>query len=397
MTSELQDNPTLLKRATELFTIRFERQPSVAVCSPGRVNLIGDHVDYNGGYVLPMALPMATVIVGDFNGLKTCRVETDPDCQETDDPKYIEFNIPTASSPLEPSIPKWANYVKGVISFFHAAPVQQGFDVVIVSSVPLGAGLSSSAALEVGFYTFLEQLLNNPAPSLKEKALACQNAEHVFAKCPCGIMDQFVCSHAIAGCALLLDCKLLEARNVPLNDDKICVLVIDSGVKHELSGSEYPLRRSQCEKAAKILGAECLRDVSRTYLEGRKRELELDIYRRALHVVNETEYTLDFVNFLENREYEKAGECMLKSHASLRDLYDVSCKEIDAIVDISSNTGGIYGARMTGGGFGGCVVALAEKDQVRAAIDSIGNACRSNGLSPKFYVCEPCGGTRALP
>ncbi|KZS17139.1 Galactokinase [Daphnia magna] len=395
MAQECEDITSLAKRASALFFRRFEYEGTVVVCSPGRVNLIGDHVDYNGGYVLPMAIPMATVCVGSLNELSVCRVETDSTIQGIDDPKYVEFNIPSETTSLEPGSPKWANYVKGVIAGFHAS-VSKGFDCVIVSSIPVGAGLSSSAAIEVASYTLLEALFNSPSSSSKEKALACQKAEHVFAGCPCGIMDQFVCTYAVSGCALLLDCKTLESQNVPLNDPNVCILIINSGIKHELSGSEYPIRRAQCEKAAIALGAAYLRDVSRQTLEENKEQLPEEVYRRALHVVNETENTLKFVEFLKGKNYVEAGQCMLRSHESLSHLYNVSCVELDAIVEIASKTAGIYGARMTGGGFGGCVVALAETEMSLSAMESIRSHCELHNIFPISYICKPCEGARRL-
>ncbi|XP_046463941.1 galactokinase-like [Daphnia pulex] len=395
MAHENEDIPTLVKRANDLFMQRFKYEASVFVCSPGRVNLIGDHVDYNGGYVLPMGIPMATVIVGSLNELSICRIETDAKIQGIDDPKYVEFNIPSKDTAVEPGSPKWANYVKGVVAGFHG-PIKTGFDCVIVSSIPVGAGLSSSAAIEVASYTLLEELLSSPSTSLKEKALACQKAEHVFAGCPCGIMDQFVCTFATSGCAYLLNCKTMEGRHIPLDDPSVCILIINSGVKHELSGSEYPLRRAQCEQAAKTLGAAYLCDVSRKALEENKETLDAEVFRRALHVINETEYTLEFVEFLKEKNYVEAGQRMIRSHKSLSDLYNVSCQELDIIVDIASKINGIYGARMTGGGFGGCVVALAETDKALSAMETIRNQCKSQNISPILYICKPCEGTRRL-
>jgi len=384
----------LLEKATGLFKQRFSQQPPIAVCSPGRVNLIGDHVDYNGGFVLPMALPMVTVAVGRLNNLNVCRVETDPDSKATDDPKYVEFSVPTPSSNIHPGNPKWANYVKGVVAGFHGAV--GGFDCVFVSSVPVGAGLSSSAAIEVATYTLLEHLNDNILTNEKDKALACQKAEHEFAGVPCGIMDQFICSMAKEGCALLIDCKSLEANAVPLQDPNIVFLVMDSRVKHNLSGSEYPQRRSQCEKVAKFMGKPFLRDVSREELTASKELLGEQEYNRALHVINETEYTTAFVKHLQNGEYEEAGQAMFNSHSSLRDLFNVSCQELDDLVEMASNTEGIFGARMTGGGFGGCVVCLMKRDHVESAIEYIRKQSQVSGLSPVFYVCAPSAGAHRL-
>lgn len=393
MAAKYEEIHALVKRTTGFFVEKFGEPPVVAVCAPGRVNLIGDHVDYNGGFVLPMALPMVTVVLGRLNGSNTCRVVTDPNNNSTDQPKFVEFDVPS-SSPLLPGTPKWANYVKGVVACFHGEV--QGFDCALASSVPIGAGLSSSAAIEVGVYTLLEQLMESPSESLKEKALACQKAEHTFAHVPCGIMDQFISSMGEEGHAMLLDCKSMEGRPVPLLDDRISILIIDSGVKHELSGSEYPQRRSQCEFVSKTLNKEFLRDVSREELEERKSELDAEAYRRALHVINEIEYTEKFVTHLEKKQYVEAGQCMLLSHSSLRDLYNVSCLELDSLVEISSKETGVFGARMTGGGFGGCVVALVEKVHVDAAITNIKEQSKQKNIYPTFYISTPCAGARRL-
>nr|CAH0112930.1 unnamed protein product [Daphnia galeata] len=395
MAHEYEEIPTLVKRANDLFLQRFNYNASVVVCSPGRVNLIGDHVDYNGGYVLPMGIPLATVIVGSLNKLSVCRIETDSKIEGIDLPKYVEFSIPSKTKAVEPGSPKWANYVKGVVAGFHES-IKDGFDCVIVSSIPVGAGLSSSAAIEVATYTLLEELLGSPSTNLTGKALACQKAEHVFAGCPCGIMDQFVCTFATSGFAYLLNCKTMEGRHIPLDDPSVSILIINSGVKHELSGSEYPLRRAQCERAASTLGAALLCDNSSQRVIENKEKLDDDVYRRALHVVNETEYTLEFVEFLKEKNYVEAGQRMKKSHKSLSDLYNVSCLEMDTIVDIASKTSGIFGARMTGGGFGGCVVALAETEKALSAIEIIRNECKSQNISPTLYICKPCEGSRRL-
>jgi len=384
----------LLEKAIGLFQKRFNQQPTVAVCSPGRVNLIGDHVDYNGGFVLPMALPMVTVAVGKLNNLNVCRIETDPASKATDDPKYVEFNVPSASNMIEPGNPKWANYVKGVVAGFHGDV--GGFDCVFVSSVPVGAGLSSSAAIEVATYTLLEHLNDNILIIEKDKALACQKAEHEFAGVPCGVMDQFICSMAKEGCALLIDCKSLEANALPLEDPNIVFLIIDSKVKHNLSGSEYPQRRSQCEKVARFLNKQFLRDVSREELIASKELLGEQEYNRALHVINETEYTRAFVKHLQSGDYKEAGQAMFNSHSSLRDLYNVSCQELDDLVGIAGNTAGVFGARMTGGGFGGCVVCLMKNDDVESTIESIQSQSRVSGIYPNFYVCAPSPGARRL-
>ncbi|KAG7239772.1 hypothetical protein INR49_028359 [Caranx melampygus] len=244
--------------------------PQVAVCAPGRVNLIGEHTDYNQGYVLPMALPLVTVVVGSATPGQEITVVTAT--KDADEPQRVDFSPPSDGSPLCPGLPHWANYVKGVIHHYRAAPVP-GFRAVIASSVPLGGGLSSSASLEVAFYTFLQQLKPDDGDKVS-KALACQQAEHTHAGVPCGIMDQFVSVLGREGHALLIDCRSLEATAIPLADPSLVILITNSNVKHSLTGSEYPARRRQCEEAASILGKASLRDATMKDLEEAKDRLD---------------------------------------------------------------------------------------------------------------------------
>lgn len=286
-----------------------------------------------------------------------------------DDPKSVEIELPSSEKPLKPGAPKWANYVKGVIATFQGELC--AFDAAIVTSVPLGGGLSSSASLEVAMYTFLENLTGREAKSLRDKALACQKAEHTFPGMPCGIMDQFITVMGKKEHALLIDCRSLEASHVPLRNSEMVFLVINSNVRHELTGSEYPQRRRHCEEAAKILGVETLRDASLEQLEDNKDKLSEEGYRRVRHVISEILRTSDAAEALKKDDFVKFGQFMVASHNSLRDDFEVSCPELDCLVEETVKVKGVYGSRMTGGGFGGCTVTLLESGAVNAVIAAI--------------------------
>uniref|UniRef100_A0A668AI89 Galactokinase n=1 Tax=Myripristis murdjan TaxID=586833 RepID=A0A668AI89_9TELE len=357
----------------------------VAVCAPGRVNLIGEHTDYNHGFVLPMALPLVTVVVGSpASGQSVTVVTTAKDVEE---PRRVDFNLPSYGSPLSPGSPGWANYVKGVVQHYRAPPVP-GFRAVIATSVPLGGGLSSSASLEVAFYTSCSNDGDNVA-----KALACQLAEHTHASVPCGIMDQFVSVLGREAHALLIDCRSLVVTPVPLADPGLVILITNSNVKHSLTGSEYPTRRRQCEEAASILRKASLRDATLKDLEGTKNQMDDVTYRRARHVIEEIERTVQAAEALKRGAYREFGKLMVESHNSLRDLYEVSCRELDELVSAAMEVEGVFGSRMTGGGFGGCTVTLLQAHAIDRAILHIQE--RYSG-SPTFYITVPSEGARVL-
>ncbi|XP_069608142.1 galactokinase [Ranitomeya imitator] len=364
-------------------------EPQVAVFAPGRVNLIGEHTDYNGGFVLPMALPLITVIVGSpRNDGKICIVTT---AEGADEPRKVIFEVPSEDRPLTPGVPKWVNYVKGVIQHYRAGPIP-GFNAVIATSVPLGGGLSSSASLEVAVYSFLQQLCQDDG-NLVQKALTCQKAEHTFPGVPCGIMDQFISVMGEDGHALLIDCRSLEVKRLPLTDPKLSVLITNSNVRHELTGSEYPTRRKQCEEAAKALGKESLRDATMEDLKANKDSLGEVCFRRARHVITEIERTTKAAEALENGDYQLFGKLMVESHNSLRDDYEVSCPELDELVSIAVEIPGVYGSRMTGGGFGGCTVTLLETSVADRTKQQIKEKFQG---SPSFYITKPSAGSGVL-
>ncbi|NWH56886.1 GALK1 Galactokinase, partial [Geococcyx californianus] len=368
----------------------FGGAATLAAWAPGRVNLIGEHSDYCGGLVLPMALPLGTALVGSPTQDGTISIVTT--APEADEPHRVQFVAPGPVSALSPGQPHWANYVKGVIQHYRGGPVP-GFTAVIASDIPLGGGLSSSAALEVATYTFLQQLCPDDG-DLVAKALACQKAEHTFAGMPCGIMDQFISVMGKEGHALLIDCRSLETVPIPLANASLAVLITNSNVRHTLTGSEYPARRRQCEEAAAVLGKASLRDATMTELEAARSQLGEEVYRRARHVIGEIARTAQAAQALQNRDYGMFGRLMVESHNSLRDDYEVSCPELDELVVAALEVDGVYGSRMTGGGFGGCTVTLLEAGAAERAQHHIQE--KYSGTAT-FYLTRPSGGAKVLP
>ncbi|XP_013143821.1 PREDICTED: galactokinase-like [Papilio polytes] len=377
----------LLQEATDKFVLKFGRQPRAAASAPGRVNLIGEHVDYCEGFVLPVALPFKTVVVGDFHNTDECNiVSVLADGQELSS----SFPAPTIAE-LKPGPPSWINYVKGVVA--HFPRTVQGFNAVVVSDVPMGSGVSSSASLEVAVFTFLEALTKHEI-DLVDKALLCQKAEHEFPGVPCGVMDQYVVTLAQRHHALLIDCRSLEAVQIPMVSEDIVVLVVNSSVKHQLAGSEYPQRRAQCHAAAALLALPSLRHAAPHLLKDLE-AMKCDelVLKRATHVVNEISRTEETANALRNKDFKRVGELFYQSHDSLSKLMEVSCPELDELVDILRSSAGVLGARMTGGGFGGCVVALVNKENLSGVKKKILSEYNGN---PVFFECQPSDGARVI-
>ncbi|XP_063240981.1 galactokinase-like isoform X2 [Bacillus rossius redtenbacheri] len=332
---------------------------------------------------------MVTVVVGRKNDSDECNVVTT--FQDTDQPPRVTFPAPSKGQ-LEPGAPAWSNYVKGVVANFKGTV--PGFDAVVASSVPVGGGLSSSAALEVSVYTFLERLTGQTADTPTDKALACQKAEHEFAGMPCGIMDQFISVLGKKGNALLIDCRSLGHSLVPLDNEDVVVLITNSKVKHELTGSEYPARRAQCEAAARALGVPSLRDAkpeNLTALEGK--DVDDTTLRRARHVVSEIERCERGAEALMRGDYVAFGKLMVESHESLRDDYEVSCAELDRLVCAALQAEGVLGSRMTGAGFGGCTVTLVYKGAVEKAIANM--KAKFSG-DPEFFIVTASDGAKFI-
>ena len=322
--------------------------------APGRVNLIGEHTDYNDGLVMPVALGLScvTTAVPRHDGVVTCRSAEAPG----------ELVLAPGARPLRTAT--WRDYVAGVTTLLREHGVTSGADLDVRSEVPLGAGLSSSAALEVSVAT---ALLEVDGTSMDRTALAqlCQQAENAFVGAACGIMDQYVACHARAGTALLLDCRALSHRYVPL-PPRLRIVVCDSGVRHAHADGEYNRRRSECRDAATALGVASLRDVPVSMLPDAAQRLDHRLLRRVRHVVSENARVEAFAQALESGDLKALKPIMRASHDSLRDDYEVSCDELDILVDIATSLDGVVGTRMTGGGFGGSTVNLVEEDAVPA-------------------------------
>ena len=269
---------------------------------------------------------------------------------------------------VERGEPGWSNYVRGVIAGFQKPGKKvAGFDAVIESNLPYGGGLASSAALEVAAATLLEAMTGQALDPI-EKALLCQQAEHDFAGVPCGIMDQFTSILGQENHALLLDCRSRTTTPVPMTNPDVTVLIINTNVRHKLAEGEYAKRRSQCEAAARVLKVAALRDATLEALEAARGQLDPVVFRRARHVISENERTLQAARAIQASDWAAVGQLMYASHASLRDDYEVSCPELDAVVEIAQEigeAGGVIGCRMTGGGFGGCAVSLVKTDAVQ--------------------------------
>jgi galactokinase len=381
----------IAERSAELFAKCFGRPPRWIVAAPGRVNLIGEHTDYNEGFVLPMAIQQCVVMAGDRSPKREATL-------------YSMTTGETASFALKPPIgrgePAWSNYVRGVVAGFQErggkAP---GFDAVIDSTLPYGGGLASSAALEVATATLLEAASRTTLEPI-DKALLCQKAEHDYARVPCGIMDQFASVLGHADYALLLDCRERLATPVRMADPAISVLIVNTNIRHRLAEGEYARRRSQCEQAARTLGVSALRDATLEMLNDAKARLDPVVFRRARHVISENGRVLQMAKAIQAGNWEAAGLLMYASHASLRDDYEVSCPELDAVVEIACKLGyaeGMIGCRMTGAGFGGCTVSLVRTDAVTYITRKIEAAYeRATTHQAAIFCSRPAAGARIV-
>jgi galactokinase len=294
----------------------------------------------------------------------------------------------------------WSNYVAGVIASCAARGLQPGgFHAVIESSVPYGGGLSSSASLEVATATLIEAITGTTLDPV-EKALLCQKAEHEYAGVPCGIMDQFASVMGRPDHLMLLDCRSRQVEHIPLVDPGVTVLIINTNVKHELSGGEYAERRGQCESAARKLGVPSLRDATLAQLEARRRELDPIEFHRARHAISEIERTVQAAAAIKVGDWPRVGRLMYASHDSLSDDYEVSCRELDLLVDLAQQigvNGGLIGSRMTGGGFGGCTVSLVKTDKVEDVAGFLAERYHAEtGVGPTVLTSRPARGAHLI-
>ncbi len=345
------------QRIRKMFAAHFGRPADVVTRAPGRVNIIGEHTDYNDGYVLPMALEQNTwVACAPREDDSACVVSAELDDRQTW--PLSAWDRATA--------PHWTSYVAGIAALLRVRGARLGgFDMLLTSEVPVGSGLSSSASLEVSTALALAQLAGEPIDA-RELADLCRTAEHEFAGVPCGIMDQYISVLGKADAALLLDCRSREYEHIPLALGDHTVLIVNSGVRHELAAGEYAKRQRECGVALEYFQKlqpeiKSLRDVTVEMVRRHAAQMNPAAAARALHVTSENERTLATAAALRHKDLAAVGPLLAESHRSLRDDYQVSCAELDMLVDIVSAVDGVVGARMTGGGFGGCIVAIASE------------------------------------
>jgi galactokinase len=369
------------------FNDLFGRAPEIVAAAPGRVNLIGEHIDYSDGFVLPFAISDTTVVAMARRTDSLIRIASVQKNAE-----IVELSL----SDLAPHTGEsWARYALGVL---WVMGIDTGVDLLIDGRVPLGAGLSSSAALECSIATAVNHLFDKGL-SLSELARATQKAENEYVGVPCGIMDQSVSLMARAGSALLLDCRDLTSENIPflIAPQGLELLIIDTQAHHKLIDGGYAERRASCEKAVAELGITSLRDISVADYAARQSELDPVTYIRGFHAVTEMKRVLDAVEALKNNNFVRLGELLNQSHRSLRDDYTVSCPELNLAVDTALAEGAL-GARMVGGGFGGSAIALIKNDQVKKIEAAITKAFHEKSFkSPRFFTSLPSAGAHVIP
>jgi galactokinase len=383
----------LLLELREAFQLRYGGKPQI-FRAPGRVNLIGEHTDYNDGFVMPAALQFSTLVA---IGARDDRQVT---VYSTHLGELAEFSLDKNTA--RPT-GHWSDYVRGVAGVLcgQGIPVS-GANVMIGGDLPIGSGLGSSASLEVSCAL---AFLASCKASLGRTALAesCQRAEHEYVGTQCGIMDQFAACFGNRDKALMLDCRSLKHEYILL-DPKVRIVICNTRIRHELATSEYNRRRSDCESGARILAAKLavpirsLRDVSVMDLERSREDLPEVIYRRCRHVVTENARVQKAGTALHDGDMRQFGTLMYESHRSLRDDYEVSCAELDLMVDLARELQGVYGARMTGGGFGGCTVNLVDADSAETFKEVMQSKYEQlKGVQPEIYVCQAADGAGHIP
>ena len=380
---------------SRIFTNLFDNKPpQVITRAPGRVNLIGEHTDYNEGYVFPMALEFQLLTAAHRRSDRLVRIHS------IDYRKTVEFSLdgPIRFDPVN----RWSNYSRGVLALLLENDIKlSGIDLAFSGNIPQGSGLSSSAALEVGTALTL-QALNGFSMERPELARLCQQAENTFVGMNCGIMDQFISMMGQKHHALFLDCRSLEYRHIPLELNRYRFVICHSGVKHSLVDSEYNKRREECNTGVAVLSQrfpriKTLRDATLTQLNACRKELDPVVYRRCRHVITENQRVLQSIDSLNQNDLMTFGRLMNESHDSLRDDYQVSCDEIDLLVEFARNFKGILGSRITGGGFGGCTVSLVEIAQIsdfsKQLIEYYQNKTH---ITPQIYISTPAAGAEII-
>ena len=371
------------------FEAHYGTEPTLIAHAPGRVNIIGEHTDYNEGFVFPAAINFGTWVAA------TKRADNDIVVTAMDyENQQNQFSLSDINYDEEQG---WANYVRGVVKVLkEAMPDFGGANLLVTGNVPQGAGLSSSASFEVAILKALSALYELPLDGV-QAALLGQKAENTFVGCSCGIMDQLISAMGNEGMAMLLDCQSLAIEHSPLPDSHQ-IVIINSNVKRGLVDSEYNLRRQQCEQGASLLGVSSLREATMEMLEGAKAHMPEVVYRRAKHIVTENARTLAASQALKAGDIETVSEAMAQSHISMRDDFEITVRPIDYLVEIIGEVlGKSGGVRMTGGGFGGCVVALVPTDKVEAVKQVVADKYSDEtGYSADIYVCTATQGAFAV-
>lgn len=371
------------EKIIQAFRKEFKVEPTWITKSPGRVNIIGEHTDYNDGFVLPMAINYATRIA--LRPREDSRVII----KALDLDEILEFDL----GDFKKGKGGWQEYIKGVAwALQEKGHELKGWEGVFSGNVPIGAGLSSSAALELALaraFSLVSDLDWDPA----QMALTCQKAENHWVGVSTGIMDQMISASGKENFALMIDCRSLETRHVPLLKNTRFV-ILDTATRRGLVDSAYNERREQCETVACHFGVPALRDIALEQLEAKLGVLDMQLYRRARHIITANQRVLDAVKALEVGDAETLGLLMNQSHTSMRDDFEISREEMDQMVAIAQKQPGCYGARMTGGGFGGCAVALVEKDQVETFQEAVVREYQqATGLDPRVYATFAANGT----
>lgn len=366
------------------FKSRFG-QEGILFVAPGRFNLIGEHTDYNGGFVFPGAIDkfiMAGILPNGTDKVRVFSIDID---------EYAEFGLNEEDAPAQ----QWARYIFGVCrEIIKRGGVVKGFDAVFAGNVPLGAGLSSSAALESCFANALNELFNDNRFPKMELARIGQSTEHNYCGVNCGIMDQFASVHGKKDNLMRLDCRSGEFEYFPFKLDGYKLVLVDSRVKHELVDSPYNKRRESCEHVAKTLGVETLRDADMAMLDAAKDKINEEDYKRAKYVIEEKQRVLDVCDALVKGDYETVGRCMYGTHEGMSKLYEVSCEELDYLNDVAKECG-VTGSRIMGGGFGGCTVNLVKDDLYDNFIATVTAKFNEKyGHEPKIYPVIVSDGAR---
>lgn len=382
----------------------------VVARAPGRVNLIGEHTDYNEGFTLPLAIERYTTVQLqrlplDSNASRFHSMALGQSAWWTADGKSFLSaattlsNEPSATAATNDSAPPWSKYVAGVIHQFAKLGLSiPPLELSIETDVPLGGGVSSSAALEVAVAMAMQQLLATHLDGLAIAQL-CQRAEHEYAGVPCGLMDQLSSVFGRTNELMLMDCRTNQLEFIPASSD-LAFIVINSRVKHNLADGEYRQRRQQCEAACRLLNIASLRDIDASRLEAARSQLPEVVYRRARHVVSENARTVQAAECLKAGQWEQVGQLMNASHISMREDYEITCPEIDTLVALAQEIrveGGVYGARMTGGGFGGCIVILGKATHADAITEQVVTAYQTaTGIQADTFTTRPAAGAWEL-